>query len=749
MKKLLAVFLLTVTIILSLFGVSSLASEETPYVKGSEGIVSLEGKTIAMIGNSMFYYGNCTLYNKQGEADNGYLKQLTKLNGENTTILDYCYPGKSLNYTYVNHLSKEDTAKLAEIDYVVMSEQTSGSKTFVEDIQNIMSLFPETTKFYFACHNMMYENNVRTVIDNFETLRQMGVEIVNWGKLVYDIYTGAVEVPYALQTYTRGSFVKDNVGFVNGDSAVGSNREGDRKHPNPLAGYITALSVYTAITNRSAVIQEYKFTSDTSIHKYYNFNAFIETHYNGTVLTNFDKIFASAYDMAGLQRLINEYNEAEGRHALTLYEKGVNGDCTAYRTTDSYICVCCGEIIAPHREIAPLLSHNLSPEPYAPSTCDVNGSLAHYRCTNKGCSFISVDSEGKSPLASAVVLAMGHRTVEVAETKPDCDSDGNIFHYRCTVCAKAFSDKDATAELTDVIIPKTGHKTEYVPAVSATCTAKGTEEHFRCINEGCTALFADERADIRIFDVSVPAFGHTEAVIPAVSSTCTKTGLSEGMRCTVCSAVTAAQSVTQTVAHTFVKNVVPSTVSSKGTVSSKCTVCGFEEDKKTVSQIKTVKLKITSFLYGGEEKEVVAYIKDKKGRELDEGIDYDIVYLTDRKETGRHSVNIVFKDNYAGSKILTYKIVPDVTKRLTAKKTASTLTAQWQTVPGASAYRVIIYSSSGKKIKTGYTVKNTYKFKKLSKNTKYKIKVTAYKKADGKKLYSTESKTVAFRTLSK
>ena len=89
MKKLLAVFLLTVTIILSLFGVSSLASEETPYVKGSEGIVSLEGKTIAMIGNSMFYYGNCTLYNKQGQEDNGYLKQLTKLNGENTKILDY------------------------------------------------------------------------------------------------------------------------------------------------------------------------------------------------------------------------------------------------------------------------------------------------------------------------------------------------------------------------------------------------------------------------------------------------------------------------------------------------------------------------------------------------------------------------------------------------------------------------------------------------------------------------------------
>ena len=46
---------------------------------------------------------------------------------------------------------------------------------------------------------------------------------------------------------------------------------------------------------------------------------------------------------------------------------------------------------------------------------------------------------------------------------------------------------------------------------------------------------------------------------------------------------------------------------------------------------------------------------DKNGKELKKGTDYDIEYLTDRKETGIHSVNVVFKDKYSGTKTLTYR----------------------------------------------------------------------------------------------
>ena len=179
MKKFFAVLLFAVAM-LSLLGISSPAFEEPPYVKSSEGVASLDGKTVMMVGNSMLYYGNCTLFNKQGEEDNGYFKQLTKINNENTSVIDMCYSGKTLAYIYENYLVSFSAEKRAEVDYVVLSEHSEGSEDLQRDVGNIMALFPESTRFYFVCHPMIYENDVRNVIEKLEELRKMGVEIVNW-----------------------------------------------------------------------------------------------------------------------------------------------------------------------------------------------------------------------------------------------------------------------------------------------------------------------------------------------------------------------------------------------------------------------------------------------------------------------------------------------------------------------------------------------------------------------------------------
>ncbi len=96
----------------------------------------------------------------------------------------------------------------------------------------------------------------------------------------------------------------------------------------------------------------------------------------------------------------------------------------------------------------------------------------------------------------------------------------------------------------------------HTPGASATCTTAQT----------CTVCGA----------VITAALGHTEVVIPAVSATCTSTGLTEGKKCSVCGTVTVAQTETPMLAHTEVE--IPAkeaTCTSTGlTAGKECSVCG-------------------------------------------------------------------------------------------------------------------------------------------------------------------------------
>lgn len=93
-----------------------------------------------------------------------------------------------------------------------------------------------------------------------------------------------------------------------------------------------------------------------------------------------------------------------------------------------------------------------------------------------------------------------------------CDKDGNIAYYICTNCGKYFSDKDHVNEIdaADVVIPALGHKfpLTHVEAKAATCTEDGANEHYIC--EQCKKYFADEDAttEIEASKAIIPALGH-------------------------------------------------------------------------------------------------------------------------------------------------------------------------------------------------------------------------------------------------
>ena len=97
---------------------------------------------------------------------------------------------------------------------------------------------------------------------------------------------------------------------------------------------------------------------------------------------------------------------------------------------------------------------------------------------------------------------------------------------------------------------------------NVTCTEKGIIT-YRC---ECGASKAEE----------VPAFGHTEKELPAVDATCTKNGLTAGVKCDTCNEVLVKQEVIKAPGHNEVISpaIKPTCTQDGKTESSVCSVCG-------------------------------------------------------------------------------------------------------------------------------------------------------------------------------
>ncbi len=311
MRRVLAIVLLLCTIFSAvvLFRTNSRALKDTESMKRTvNNIVSLDGKKIMIVGNSMAYYGNCVIFGNQGEKDEGYFYQLIKQNGENATVIDHTYSGKKLDYIYEHYISKLSESE-RDVDYLVLSEGNQYNDNLLGTVEKYLKLFPKDTEFRFLRQPMMFESDLTCLLEGVKDLRDNGYIVVDWGQLVYDIYHNGKSVPNSTLTFNRESFMKENLGYKNGKGKVhGSGNRGDRNHENLLSGYITAQMLYSSITNRPAVNTDCSFCYDTSIHPYFDIDTFAMVHYTDPLHpTNFNEIFRSEKDMLGLQLLIDEY----------------------------------------------------------------------------------------------------------------------------------------------------------------------------------------------------------------------------------------------------------------------------------------------------------------------------------------------------------------------------------------------------------------------------------------------------------
>lgn len=282
------------------------------------------GKKVIFLGNSRTYYGKCvlekgqTVYSQEERSnDQGYFYQICKANGVDVNVTNYTFGGHSLVDFYSEdcqadrgHNGHNHLADITDwnYDYVILqdgSRSNNGFTSALEQCQKLMELFRAgnpNTKFVYLVHNVVHSDSYvwRSTIKELE---DAGILVVDWGELVDDLINGVATIPNGTQTCSKYSFIVNK-------------SETDGHHPNVLTGYITAQMLYCALTEESAVGQDYSFWNDPKANAAFDMEAYKETYYayDATVDsgTNFEAIFGSSADMVGLQQLMDQYFAAKG-----------------------------------------------------------------------------------------------------------------------------------------------------------------------------------------------------------------------------------------------------------------------------------------------------------------------------------------------------------------------------------------------------------------------------------------------------
>ena len=185
------------------------------------------------------------------------------------------------------------------------------------------------------------------------------------------------------------------------------------------------------------------------------------------------------------------------------------------------------------------------------------------------------------------------------------------------------------------------------------------------------------------------------------------------------------------------------------TVFDKDTTVFAHWKKNVVSATPSVKLSTSAYTYNGKVKTPGVKVS-VNGTVLTKD-NYSVSYGKGRKNVGKYTVKVTLKNDYAGSKTVSFKINPpkSAVKKLKKGKKSFTVYVKKQSKQ-TSGYQVQ-YSTS-KKFKSPKTKSLTsykkikLKVKKLKKHKKYYVRVRTYKKVGKTKYYSSWSSAKSVKT---
>lgn len=185
------------------------------------------------------------------------------------------------------------------------------------------------------------------------------------------------------------------------------------------------------------------------------------------------------------------------------------------------------------------------------------------------------------------------------------------------------------------------------------------------------------------------------------------------------------------------------------TVFDKDTTVFAHWKKNVVNATPSVKLSTSAYTYNGKVKTPGVKVS-VNGTVLTKD-NYSVSYGKGRKNVGKYTVKVTLKNDYAGSKTVSFKINPpkSAVKKLKKGKKSFTVYVKKQSKQ-TSGYQVQ-YSTSKKfkspktKSLTSYK-KTSLKVKKLKRHKKYYVRVRTYKKVGKAKYYSSWSSAKSVKT---
>ena len=186
--------------------------------------------------------------------------------------------------------------------------------------------------------------------------------------------------------------------------------------------------------------------------------------------------------------------------------------------------------------------------------------------------------------------------------------------------------------------------------------------------------------------------------------------------------------------------VTPATASANGKIKCElvCLECGYRKNTvETIYKISSASLAKTAYEYDGKAKTPTVTVKDSKGRIIDKRF-YSVKYSNNVK-IGTAKAKITFKNNYSGTKTLSFKINPKKISLKKATPVSKGFKAVWSKAD-CSGYEIQYATNSGftkgvtkirvPKKSTSKTVKN------LKAKKTYFVRIRRYKTVGGEKYYS-------------
>ena len=266
---------------------------------------------------------------------------------------------------------------------------------------------------------------------------------------------------------------------------------------------------------------------------------------------------------------------------------GTPATCTAMGKSAYTVCEDCGKVLTNYKWL-PKTSHRYTEEvtPETPATCTEAGVSAVMKCAN--C---------EATIGGEEIAALEHNYSGWVITAATCEADGSRTKF-CKRCGDIVTET----------IEATGHVSKAVDAFPATCTEEGKSAGTVCetcgeVLTGCEPVeliphdMGEEQvereatcalAGLKYTECAMCGYKeyepieklpHTEQTTKeAVASTCTATGLTAEITCSVCGVVIQAQTSVTKLEHEWVTIAqVDPTCTEKGTTAYDiCAICGLK-----------------------------------------------------------------------------------------------------------------------------------------------------------------------------